>query len=111
MATVHFSQATIELARCANLEILTAVPLLFQRFEQPPAAPVIRALEVYQTGLELLSAELEAETLYEMIRAHEDISQALQVAARAADLPPELIEQFAIAFREFGSGLRAAAPL
>jgi len=111
LTTLHISHQSIELARCANLEILTIVPMMFECFGAsacgtPCPSAVVRALEMYQQGLEALGTEVEAETLDEMIRAHGEISEELQRAARAAEVPAELIEQFAVVFREFESGLR-----
>lgn len=89
------------------------MPLMFDCFESKTAGEsIVRALEVYQAGLEGMtwaldrSAELELETLDEMIESHEEIRKAFLAGADVARFPSELIRQVVAAFEDFAIGLQ-----
>ena len=107
MTILIVSQHSIELARCANLEILAVMPVIFDCFEAAPAGEnLVRALEIYQQALEELTPpQIERATLDEMISAHARIRAAFLAAADTALLPSELIRQIRAAFDDFATGL------
>jgi len=105
--TIVVSPKSIELAQCANLEILAVMPVIFDCFESLEAGEsVVRALEMYQLGLEALTPELDRATLDEMISAHAEIKAHFLAAADVARFPSELIGQVLAAFDDFATGLK-----
>lgn len=115
MAIVIVSTEKLELALCANQEILTTLRDAFRAFEVPEntAGAFERALTEYRGALLGLvkdptapTHEIDRTTLDEAQITHDEIAFAFQTASELGRVPPELARQMGAVFEEFATGLR-----
>lgn len=104
----------IEVALCANQEMLTVLPRLF-RDHGVRGEAILAALSAYQVGLQGMlchaqkTGSVELESLTEAIGAHLEISQAVVRACDQARVPPGPRDLLVAIFAQFRGDLSRLA--
>lgn len=109
MQIVIVSRSAIDLALCANSEILASMPQILGS----QAAPIVRALEEYRLGLrgmappgDLETAQWDQALIEEAIEANAAIAASCALACEIEQVAPMLTELVAKAFADFEMGLK-----
>lgn len=105
-------QHLIELALCANLEILTGLRSMFVRHGVPQqlTAQLLAALAEFRCGLlGMRGAPASLETIAQARESHAEITAAVSQCLAAGRVPAELADQFAATLEDFAIGLAQLA--